>query len=250
MTNQHLLLEDHTHHHLVTWVPEDTGQGLEHLQNVKSEGMSSMMTLGGVDRHHLEQHHLDLLQVPLLDDPLLQSILIALAWLDLDLDHLYTNHLDLMMHVHHDRLFYDPDLHQDVNGRLRGSSLLLAAMLIALGRHPLHVKIIVGTRDLKYPVNLLQVLVDIVMAIMFDHLQADPHGVTVKRPRCLLLLARQTPLFLCLPITGQTLQLCQPQLDLAVHLLVVLMGPHEISRLYLHVEAAMGVHRQDQQVTM
>ncbi len=246
----HGVLEDHIHHRLVTWVPEDTGQDLEHLQNAKSEGMHTTMIVGGVDRHHLEQRLLDLLLAPLLDDLLHQSILIALAWLDPVLDHLRTNNLDHMMHVHHDRLFHDPDLHQDVSERRPDNNLLLAAMLIALERRPLHVRIIVEMKGLQLPLSLLQALVDIVMALTLDHLQADPHAVTVTPPKCPTLPGPRIPLFPCLPTTGQTQQFCQLLLDLVVRLLAVSMDPHEISRLHLHGEAGTVVHRQDHQVTM
>jgi hypothetical protein len=249
MTNLGLLSEGDIHRQLVIWATEGTGQGLERLQNAKSGGMHIMMTRGGVDRHHLEQHLLDLLQALLLDDLLHQSILIALVWPDLDLDHRHIHHLDLMMHVHRDLHFYDLDLLQNASGRRPGSSPLLAATLIAPVHRPLHVKIIVEPMDHLHPPSLLRVLVDIAMAITLGHLQVDRHAATVKHRRCPPQSAPRTPLFLCLPTIGQTPQSCQLLLALVALLLVVLMGLHEIFRLHLPGEPDLLVHQQDQQFT-
>jgi hypothetical protein len=50
-----LLLEGHTHRHLVKWDLEDTEPGLEpHPPNVRSERRSTKTIIGGTDHHHPE----------------------------------------------------------------------------------------------------------------------------------------------------------------------------------------------------
>ncbi len=111
-----------------------------------------------------------------------------------------------MTRVHHDLLSRDLNLLYDGKDPHQDSSRLLAATLIELGPHLLHVKTIVEMMKRLHPASLHLVLEVIVMATTVVRRQVDHHEATVKPLKCRLQLGPRVRLCPCLHIIDLILQ--------------------------------------------